>query len=87
MEDFLICRAWGEAKLLTSVDPSRGLLQHGKGWLKDFTQGFWLLLHGALNSGHLRTLLGARVRTGDCLHDPLRFEDESGNRLSVKIQL
>ncbi|TVU41942.1 hypothetical protein EJB05_15503, partial [Eragrostis curvula] len=34
MEDFLHCRAWGEAKLLASVDPSRWLLQHGKAGLR-----------------------------------------------------
>ncbi|TVU24881.1 hypothetical protein EJB05_27345, partial [Eragrostis curvula] len=44
MEDFLHCRAWGEAKLLASVDPSRWLLQHGKAGLRVF----WLLLHGCL---------------------------------------
>ncbi|TVU19078.1 hypothetical protein EJB05_35210 [Eragrostis curvula] len=44
MEDFLHCRAWGEAKLLASVDPSRWLLQHGKAGLRFF----WLLLHGCL---------------------------------------
>ncbi|TVU26365.1 hypothetical protein EJB05_28908 [Eragrostis curvula] len=47
MEDFLHCRAWGEAKLLASVDPSRWLLQHGKA-------GLSCCCTVALNSGHLK---------------------------------